>query len=302
MTLARSRLLARVLASEARVVRLWAPPGYGKSSLARLFARQFDRHAICDCAGVSDAVDFAGRAFTALAGESQGGGDSVSLTRLRLHAIEADEATWSRALLEAWKSRQEPSLLILEHAEAIAAVPAALALLGDVLATRPTERVILISSRIVVPLRTSHYLAPNQVLTLSRNELRYDSEEAASVFEGSDLAPEVIHRIVRLADGWPTVLLLLALIAQYDAKIDTLLERLDGVHRTELHDELANEVLSAFTPDMMSTLLAMAAIPSASLADISAATGLRHATPIIDRLLHLPGFISSETGTACIRS
>jgi hypothetical protein len=297
MTLARSRLLARVLASEARVVRLWAPPGYGKSSLARLFARQFDRHAICDCAGVSDAVDFAGRAFTALAGESQGGGDSVSLTRLRLHAIEADEATWSRALLEAWKSRQEPSLLILEHAEAIAAVPAALALLGDVLATRPTERVILISSRIVVPLRTSHYLAPNQVLTLSRNELRYDSEEAASVFEGSDLAPEVIHRIVRLADGWPTVLLLLALIAQYDAKIDTLLERLDGVHRTELHDELANEVLSAFTPDMMSTLLAMAAIPSASLADISAATGLRHATPIIDRLLHLPGFISSETGT-----
>ena len=148
MTLARSRLLARVLASEARVVRLWAPPAYGKSSLARLFARQFDRHAICDCAGVSDAVDFAGRAFSALAGESQGGGDSVSLTRLRLHAIEADEATWSRALLEAWKSRQEPSLLILEHAEAIAAVPAALALLGDVLATRPAERVILISSRI----------------------------------------------------------------------------------------------------------------------------------------------------------
>ena len=296
MTLARSRLLARVLASEARVVRLCAPAGYGKSSLARLFARQFERHAICDCAGVGGSADFAGRALSALAGESQTGGDSVALTRLRLHAIEADEATWSRALLDAWKARREHSLFILEHAEAIGDIPSALALLGDMLATRPAERVVLISSRAALSLRISHYLASNQVLTLSPNELRFDSEEAASVFEGTDLATAEVNRLVRLADGWPTVLLLLALMAQYDAHVDSMVERLSGVDSTALHEELAKEVLSAFTPDMMSTLLAMAAIPNASLADISAATGIRHATPIIDRLLHLPGFISSESG------
>jgi ATP/maltotriose-dependent transcriptional regulator MalT len=296
MTLARSRLLARVLASEPRVVRLCAPAGYGKSSLARLFARQFERHAICDCAGVAGSADFAGRALSALAGESQTGGDSVALTRLRLHAIEADEATWSRALLDAWKARREHSLFILEHAEAIADIPSALALLGDMLATRPGKRVVLISSRVALPLRIAHYLASNQVLTLSRNELRFDSEEAASVFEGTDLATSAVNRLVRLADGWPTVLLLLALMAQYDAHVDSMVDRLGGVDSTDLHEELAKEVLSAFTPDMMSTLLAMAAIPNASLADISAATGIRHATPIIDRLLHLPGFISSESG------
>ncbi|MGB9653324.1 MAG: hypothetical protein WCB01_16100, partial [Candidatus Cybelea sp.] len=248
MTLARSRLLARVLASEPRVVRLCAPAGYGKSSLARLFARQFERHAICDCAGVARSADFAGRALSALAGESQTGGDSVALTRLRLHAIEADEATWSRALLDAWKAGREHSLFIFEHAEAIAEIPSALALLGDMLATRPAERVVLISSRVALPLRISHYLASNQVLTFSRNELRFDSEEAASVFEGTDLATAAVNRLIRLADGWPTVLLLLALMAQYDAHVDSMVDRLGGVDSTDLHEELAKEVLSAFTP------------------------------------------------------
>lgn len=296
MTLARSRLLARLLGSEARVVRLCAPPGYGKSSLARLFARQFERHVVCDCAGVSDAVDFAGRALSALAGESQVGGGSAALARLRLHAIEADEATWTRTLLGAWKVRQERALFIFEHTEAIGELRPALALLDDLLATRPAERVILISSRVALPLRIAYYLAPNQVLTLSRDELRYDNEEAASVFEGADLGPEIVNRMVRLADGWPVVLLLLALFAQYDANIETLIDRLEQVARPDLHQHLANEVISAFTPEMMSTVLAVAAIPNATLDDVAAATGIRHATPIMDRLLHLPGFLSSETG------
>lgn len=296
MTLPRTRLLARLFTSEPRLVRLCAPPGYGKSSLARLFARRFDRHAICECMGAAGTVDFASRAMSALAGESQAGGDSVALARLRLHATEADSATWSRALLEAWKVRQEHSLFILEHAEAIAEDGGVLALVGDMLAARPPERVILISSRVALPLRISHYLAPHQILTLSRNELRFDSEEAASVFEGTDLAPEVISRIVQLAEGWPIVLLLLALFAQYDANIEKLIDRLADVASADLHEYLANEVLSAFTPDMMSTMLATAAIRNASLEDITAATGIRHAAPIIDRLLRLPGFISSETG------
>jgi hypothetical protein len=296
MTTPRTRLLARLFASEPRLVRLWAPPGYGKSSLARLFARRFDRHAICDCHGVSDSVDFARRTLSALAGEAQGGSDSIAATLLHLHAIEADSAAWSRALLDAWKSRQEHSLLVLEHAEAIADNSAVLALLGDMLAARPAERVILISARTALPLRFAHYLAAHQMLTLSRNELRFDDEEAAGVFEGTDLAPDVVDRIVRLADGWPIVLLLLALFAQYDSNLDRLIDQLADVSNDDLYDYLANEILSAFTPEMMSLMMAAVSIPNATLEDISAAIGVRHITPIVDRLLKLPGFISSETG------
>lgn len=296
MTLPRTRLLARLSASEPRLVRLLAPAGYAKSSLARLFARRFERHAICDCAGVADATSFANRALASLAEESQPSGDSAAWTRLHLHAIEADAATWSRALLEAWKSRHERALFIFEHAEAIAENNGALVLLGDLLAARPSERVILVSSRAALPIRVSHYFAAHQILTLSANDLRFNDEEAASLFEATDLAPETVSAIVRLADGWPIVLLLLALVARYDANIERLVERLSEAAFADLHEQLASEVLSAFTPDMMSTVLAMVAIPNASLEDIAAATGIRHATPIIDRLLHLPGFISSETG------
>jgi DNA-binding winged helix-turn-helix (wHTH) protein len=292
----RTRLLARLFASEPRLVRLHAPPGYGKSTLARLFARRFDRHAICDCSGLRDSVDFAGRALASLAAETQGGADSISAARLRLHATQADAAAWSRALLEEWKARQEHSLFIIEHAEAIARDGEALALIGDLLATRPPERVILISSRIELPLRFAHYLAPHQNLALARGELRFDRGEAAAVFEGTGLAPEIVGRIVDLANGWPIVLLLLARFAQYDANIERFIERLEDVEHASLHEYLAGEVLAAFTPEMMSAILATAAIPNATLEDIAAATGIAHATPIVDRLMHLPGFISSESG------
>ena len=201
MTLPRTRLLTRLSASEPRLVRFLAPPGYAKSSLARLFARRFDRHSICDCAGTADGTDFAGRAMSALAAESQNGGESIAFARLRLHATQADPATWSRALLDAWKGRQEHALFILEHAEAAAENSSVLALIGDLLAARPSERVVLISSRVPLPLRVSHYLAPHQILTLSQPELRFNADEAAALFEGAEMASELVGRIVRLADG-----------------------------------------------------------------------------------------------------
>jgi DNA-binding winged helix-turn-helix (wHTH) protein/tetratricopeptide (TPR) repeat protein len=297
MTPPRTRLLKRMNESEARLIRLIAPAGYGKSSLVRLFARRFGRFAICDCAGVAGPIDFAGRAMSALAGETPGGADGVALERLRLHAIEADAATMSRALLEVWKSRREQALFVLEHAEAIAENSGVLALLGDLLAARPDERVILVSSRVALPLRFANYLAPHQILTLAQEDLRFNAEEPAGFFEGTDLSPETIDRIVRLADGRPIVLLLLARFAQYDSDIERLIDRLGDVPSADVYAYLANEVLSAIMPDMLSTLLAAAAIPNASLEDVTAATGIRHATPIVDWLLHLPGFISSETGT-----
>ena len=263
-----------------------APPGYGKSSLARLFARRFDRHAICDCAGTADSIDFAGRAMSALAAESQNGGESAAFARLRLHATEADAATWSRALLETWKGRQEHALFILEHAEAIAENGSVLALLGDLLAARPGERVVLVSSRVPLPLRVGHYLAPHQILTLSQDELRFKADEAAATLRrcGDRSRTRGANRPARRRLAHRS--LLLARFAQYDSAFERLIDRLESVPALRLHEYLAGEVLSEFTPDMMSTILATAAIPEASLEDIAAATGIRHATPIIDRLLN----------------
>jgi len=181
MILTRRRLLARLGAAEPRLVLLCAPPGYGKTDFAELFARRFDRHATCNCAELAGTVDFAGRLMAALAGESPGG-ETIARTRLALHATEAGEAAWSRALLEFWKLRQERALLIIESADTIATQPGVLALIGDLLAARPAERVLLVSSRRPLPLDVARYLEPHQVLTLSRDELQLDAQEAAAIF------------------------------------------------------------------------------------------------------------------------
>jgi ATP/maltotriose-dependent transcriptional regulator MalT len=296
MILARRRLLARVGSSEPRLVRLCAPPGYGKTDVAALWARRFDRHAICDCRAVTGTADFAGRLMSALADETRGSGETIARTRLLLHVTQAGDAAWSRALIEAWKLRQERALLILEGADALASHPAALALLGDLLAARPEDRVVLTVSRTPLPLDVARYLAPHQMLSFSSDELKLDDGEAAGVFAGTEVAPSVVDRMLQLAAGWPIALLLLSRIAHYEPEIEALLERL-GDAGINLPEYLVNEILSALTPEMTDTLLAAAAIPQATLEDISVATGLSHAAPAIEGLLRLPGFISYESGT-----
>jgi ATP/maltotriose-dependent transcriptional regulator MalT len=291
---ARRRLLARLGAAEPSLLRLCAPPGYGKTNFAAAWARRFERHAVCDCGPVSSMGDFAGRVMSALAEESAAG-SALARERLFLHVTEADDAAWSRTLLECWKLRQERALLVLENADALASQTNVLALVGDMLAARPAERAVLLSSREPLPLDVGRYLAPHQVLTLGPAELQLDGEEAASVFEGSDLAQPIVDRILRLAAGWPMALLLLARIAHYEPELEQLLDRLDA-SVADPHEYLLGEVLSALTPEMTTTLLAAAAIGEATLEDISAATDISHAAPIVEGLLRLPGFISYESG------
>jgi hypothetical protein len=295
MVLPRTSLMARLMASEPRVVTLCAPRGYGKASLARLFARRFERYGICDCEGARDLKGFADRALSALTDEFQGDGE-LARTRLRLHAGESDAATWCRALLDAWKGRHERSLLIFENADDVAEQSGIPALLGDLLAARPAERVVLISSRMPLPLRFSYYLAPHQILALAINDLRLDPVEAADAFDGTGVAPEIIDRIVRLAGGWPIVVFLLARFACYETDIETLIDRIENAGGARVYEHLVDDVLSALTPEMLSATLAVAAIPHAAPEDIAAATGIRHTTPIVDGLQRLPGFVSSENG------
>jgi hypothetical protein len=296
MDLPHTRLLARLAASESRLIRLVAPPGYGKSSLARLFARRFERFALCDLQGAGGVVGFAHRALQALAAEGQERGESPALTRLRLHACDAEPATWRRALLDAWKARRDRALFILENADAVAVDAEVRELLRDLLAARPAQRVVLVSSREPLPLAAAHYLAPHEVVAITPDELRFEPGEAERMFEGMELRGATVERVVRLAAGRPFVLFLLARFAHYEANFEEVVAGLGDVAPERLFDWLTGEVLSALTPDMMSAMLATAAIPRASVDDVASATGIRHARSVLERLLRLPGFLSLEAG------
>ena len=93
MILARRRLLARIGAAEPSLLRLCAPPGFGKTEFAAVWARRFDRHRSATAPGLG-MVDFAGRIMSALAEESPRGG-ALSREPLFLHVTEADDAAWT---------------------------------------------------------------------------------------------------------------------------------------------------------------------------------------------------------------
>ncbi len=286
------RLQTRTVAFDPRLVRLHAPAGYGKAQLARFFALRFEGYAVCDCAGVAGIADFAGRAMSALGDEAHG--DAVTLMRLRLLAAEADAASWSRHLLEAWKLQQPRSLVIFENAGALAGSPELLGLFGELLAARPAERVVLVSSREPLPVRYAHYFAPHEMLVLAREDLRCDRDEAAAAFEGTELSEDAVDRILTLTGGAPVTVQLLARFANYEANFEALLGRLEAVPCAGRHAFLVREVLPALTDDMLAVLRAVAAIGRATLEDIAAATRVAHPMPTVDRLVRLPGFLTAE--------
>lgn len=296
MDLPHTRLLTRLAASDSRLIRLVAPPGYGKSRLARHFARRFERFAVCDLQGTGGVVGFAHRGLQALATEGQERGESPALTRLRLHAADADPAAWRRALLDAWKTRRERALFILENADAVAADAEVRELLGDLLAARPARRVLLLSSREPISLAVAHYLAPHEVVEITQDELRFEPSDVERMFEGMQLRGAIVERVVRLAAGRPFVLFLLARFAHYEANFEEVIAVLGDIAPERLFHWLTAEVLSALTPDMMSAMLATAALPRASVDDVAAATGIRNARSVLERLLRLPGFLSLEAG------
>ncbi|MHB8356452.1 MAG: hypothetical protein ACYDDQ_07175 [Vulcanimicrobiaceae bacterium] len=65
-------LIDALVACDAKVYRLIAPAGFGKSVMAAQIASRFPKNASCDCRGVRDTIELTRRlihAFSILAGE-----------------------------------------------------------------------------------------------------------------------------------------------------------------------------------------------------------------------------------------
>jgi ATP/maltotriose-dependent transcriptional regulator MalT len=78
----RPDLVERVLAAQPRIVRLTAPAGYGKSTLARALAQRFPTSAVCDCDGAGSVAEFCHRIIVALAREEPGRAETLAQREL----------------------------------------------------------------------------------------------------------------------------------------------------------------------------------------------------------------------------
>src|SRR5438477_6520047 len=133
----RNFLLDRLERIQPKIVALSAPPGFGKSTLARQFLASKPSAAICDLADVADEADLARRLTAAL------------------------EAEPARPALDAWKDPVTDSVFVFENADHVVRNEAALEFFSRVLSQRPARRVVVICSRERLPLHLTRFAPPH---------------------------------------------------------------------------------------------------------------------------------------------
>jgi DNA-binding SARP family transcriptional activator/tetratricopeptide (TPR) repeat protein len=242
----RNFLLDRLERVQPKIVALSAPPGFGKSTLARQFLASKPNAVVCDLADVTDEADLARRLIAALASEP------------------------ARPALDAWKDPVTDSIFVFENADHVARNEAALEFFRRILSQRPARRVVVICSRENLPLHLTRFAPPHEILALRADDLAFDRSELLELFGPYADRPGFLARIMHLSQGWPIAVFLLRRFAS-EGRIDALLENLDDIAFKEIHDYLADQVLASLDPKLREALFVCACIPHTGISDLQAA-------------------------------
>jgi SARP family transcriptional regulator, regulator of embCAB operon len=265
----REALLERLRRVDPRIIAIIAPAGFGKSTLVRQYLAERGGGVLCDCAGVSDELDFARRLIPALANETPAREGDLTRRELMLGDAALSVADRVSRALEAWRTPAQ-GCMVFDSAEALAAVPAARELFARMLQTRPAGRTVVICSRESLQLHLTRFAAPHEIVSLRAPDLAFDLRDIQAIFAPFGIAERAIAHVHRVSEGWPIAVFLLRRFAS-EGRIEALLDRLDDVAFDELHDYLADEVLGGLDQRVRSALFACAAIPRAGAQDLSAA-------------------------------
>jgi DNA-binding SARP family transcriptional activator len=292
--LRRTQLLERVRNARPSLVFLTASAGYGKTTVARQIAQQRPRWAIVDCAGVVTESDLLRKTVAALVQEQPA--RESALTSLRL--VREDQLPASMyEILDAWAQPVDDSVIVFDNVEALEGSERCQVLLRRLLSTRPRGRQVVICSRTSMRARVSRLAPPNEVLTLTNDDLAFSREEFQSLFADADPVREDIQAAYGVARGWPIATLLLARFAR-DGRLDPLLVHLHDVAFDDLYDYLATEVLDALDANARRALEAAARIPDATSDDIQLALGAKGSSEdAARRLADLPFVARRIDGT-----
>jgi len=232
--LPRRRLLARCLEAHARVVRLVARPGWGKTTFARQIATAYGAFAVVECRDATSAAELDERIADALAR----GGDCV----------------------------------VIDSVERLAGVPHAFERLRRLLDEHSANRRFVVASREEIPIGAGRAVSPHDVLTLRPGDLAFDAAEIREVFAGASVAEALLQRVVVLSLGWPIAIFLFARLAR-EGQLAAAVADLSHPALDDMFEYVQRETLVTWTPDERAGIAAAVAIPNATLDDIEAAVG-----------------------------
>ncbi len=280
-------LVDALVACEAKVYRLIAPAGFGKSVMAAQLARRFPKNASCDCRGARDIVELTRRlfdAFSILAGER---GQRIKDEEAALAFSSVDDR---RAYLEQiWDVLPECGVLILENVEDIPEKSEARALLAALFAKRP-RGTLIVCSRGDLPLRWSDTVFPHENVSVREQQLRFSMREFAALFDGSAVSSAEIARTYGWTGGWPFAAAQAARYMREGGNIrDLTAERTSP---PELADILLTQLLRSLPDDLRTGAMCCAAIEQPREEDFPGGDDTLATRLFADRLLTAFPFIT----------
>jgi hypothetical protein len=256
----RPRLRARLLDSHARIVRLIAPAGYGKSSLVASVADALRHYVPIDLEGAATELDIA-RRFVRATAAFQPAGVCDDLPQLMV-GLGTDIAGWTELAAGYVQGLPPESVLHFENAEALSGLPMLESLTERLAASPNTASRIIVCSRVDV-LRFRD-VGPQRVLRAP--DLRLSRAEVARALRSLDVSEEDFDAIERFALGWPIVVMMLRSLARYGRLREYLTEQHDSA---DLYTYLATEVFATLPEALQRLLEAITSLPDISEAELS---------------------------------
>jgi DNA-binding SARP family transcriptional activator len=262
MQIDRSRIVDRVQRSEARLVSLVAPAGFGKSTVARAIAALQEQRVVIDAGGVSGVAHFARRVVHAIQAVLPERAEALA-TDLYAHLQPGvTTAQISGFLLDAAAALDERKSVIFENLESIAKQPECLDLLVRLLkACR--HGIVILCARPPFSLVNSRLFPPNIHLRLGIDDLAFTRDEVSQLI-GRESDGALLDSVMKVTRGWPVAVLLFRQLARI-GQLAPALEHSAGTELDDLRDYLLNEVLGAIQGPLFDALVALVATRSLGL-------------------------------------
>ena len=273
-------------------MRLEAPAGFGKTTIARMLALTAETHSEVDCSQVSSVLELCRALFVSLAAESPS--EPGAFQQI---AFGSNPVDWLQALSQTWNHAPEGSLITFENSEHLLSVGDAWSLLTELFAQCPLQRRIVLCSRKRLPLRFGRRILPHEVLNLGKEDLRFSVQEIAQAFSDTSLSSGALERVGEVSQGWPIAVFLLARLAR-EKHIDHVLDRLEDAAFEDVYSYLSTEALASLSSSENLILQACVAIPNATANDLTRALrGTISATEIPRIAESLPFVTAALDGT-----
>ena len=205
----RDALVERLLGSDASVITLVAPPGYGKTTvLAQWAERLGPRVAWVSC---DKADDDPVALWTAVAAAISAVSD-LGPAPLRLLASSGGSIAVVPAFVAAIEPIGAPMTIVLDHLEHIAN-DGCHAALAEFAMRIPAGWQLALASRESLPIKTGRLRAQGNILELGSRELAMTAAEAEALLVGAgvDAPASWIDDVVQRTEGWPVGVYLAAL-------------------------------------------------------------------------------------------